>query len=270
MPRKRQKNAKSRTPKTSRRHLTTTELRIAGSGPRLKTWKTLNQDIVDCKQCARLRGYCQEIGLQKRRAYRDQSYWSRPVPNFGDLPAPILFVGLAQGAHGANRTGRMFTGDQSGVWLYRALHRAGLASRADSVGRDDGLVLRNCAITSVCHCAPPGNRPSVGELKNCRSWLEQSIDCSNPRVLVALGQIAWRGLVFFARSRRWLSERAPAFWHGRLLALADGRWLLGSYHPSQQNTFTGRLTESMLDGIMGQATRLAELTLSPVRRQVIR
>src|SRR5262245_15358288 len=140
------------------------------------SWDQLNRQIVQCELCPRLRHYCQGVAAEKRRAFRDWDYWGRPVPNFGDRRARLLIVGLAPAAHGGNRTGRMFTGDRSGDWLYRALHRAGFASQPSSHNRSDGLELIGCAITAVCHCAPPGNRPRMEELGNCRKWLDQIID----------------------------------------------------------------------------------------------
>jgi uracil-DNA glycosylase family 4 len=205
-----------------------------------------------------LRAYCQEVARVKRRAYADWDYWGRPVPNFGDLRARLLVVGLAPAAHGGNRTGRVFTGDRSGDWLYRALHKAGFASQPTSEHRDDGLRLLDCAVTAVCHCAPPANKPTVDEIDNCRQWLRMTCDVVPVRVFVALGQVAWRAVAREARRRGWLRGPLPAFAHAQQASLADGRWLLGSYHPSQQNTFTGRLTERMFDDVFRAARRLLE------------
>lgn len=222
----------------------------------MSDWEDLNQAIVRCDRCPRLREYCRGVARDKRRAFLDWEYWGRPVPNFGDREARLLIVGLAPAAHGANRTGRMFTGDRSGEWLYRALHRAGFASQQTSVSADDGLRLYDCAITAAAHCAPPGNRPTREELGHCRPWFEQTVDLLPVRVLVALGQIAWRSVIDLARSRGWHTGRVPRFGHGMVVELAAGRWLLGSYHPSQQNTVTGRLTEDMLDDVFTAARRL--------------
>jgi uracil-DNA glycosylase family 4 len=167
-----------------------------------------------------------------------------------------LIVGLAPAAHGANRTGRMFTGDRSGEWLYRALFKAGFANQPSSVHARDGLKLIGCAITAVGHCAPPDNKPLPAEIANCRPWLIETIDLVQPRVLLALGQIAWKAVLAESRHRGWHTGRVPKFGHGAEAALADGRWLLGSYHPSQQNTFTGKLTEPMLDAVFTAARRL--------------
>jgi uracil-DNA glycosylase len=219
-------------------------------------WHELNEQIVACDRCDRLRSHCQEIAVQRRAAYRDWKYWGKPVPNFGDSHAGLLIVGLAPAAHGANRTGRMFTGDRSGEWLFRALHRAGFASRPTAEHADDGLRLIDCAITATCHCAPPDNKPSPAEIENCQAWLHATIDLLQPRVFLALGQIGWSTVVREAMRRGWMSRPAPKFAHGSSAPMSDSRWLLGSYHPSQQNTFTGRLTETMLDSIMDHARRL--------------
>jgi uracil-DNA glycosylase family 4 len=222
----------------------------------MKSWNSLQQQIADCEHCPRLRKHCRQTAAEKRRAYADWEYWGRPVPNFGTPPAKLLIVGLAPAAHGANRTGRMFTGDKSGEWLYRALHKAGFANQASSERREDGLKLLDCVITAVCHCAPPGNKPLPSEIANCQPWLATTIDLVQPRVLLALGQIAWRATVTEASRRGWHSGAIPKFGHNAKQKLAGGRWLLGSYHPSQQNTFTGKLTEPMFDAVFTQARRL--------------
>jgi len=218
-------------------------------------WNQLNANVVACERCPRLRDYCRQVAAEKRRAYREWTYWGRPVPNFGDARAGMLIVGLAPAAHGANRTGRMFTGDRSGEWLYRALHRAGFANQPTAASADDGLRLIGCAITAVCHCAPPDNKPLPEETAACRDWLTRTMEIVPARVYVALGGIAWRVLVRELRVRGWLAN-SPAFGHAALVQLRDGRWLLGCYHPSQQNTFTGRLTEEMLDAVFSQAREL--------------
>ena len=180
------------------------------------------------------------------------------MPNFGDPRAKLLLVGLAPAAHGANRTGRMFTGDRSGDWLFRALHKAGLANQPKAVDRQDDLRLFDCANTTVCHCAPPANKPTGEEMKNCETWLTQTFDLSPAKVILALGQIAWRGVVVEALRRDWLHGPRPKFGHEAHVPLAGGRWLVGSYHPSQQNTFTGRLTEPMFDNVLRLAQKLAK------------
>ena len=213
----------------------------------------LDRQIVACDKCPRLRTHCQRIGEQKRRAFQDWDYWSRPVPNLGNLRSQLLIIGLAPAAHGANRTGRMFTGDRSGDWLFRALHRAGFASQPEATHRGDGLKLSNCLITAVCHCAPPDNKPSTDEIANCRPWLQQTISKAPFRVALCLGQLAWNQACAEFKRRGWLDGRRPRFGHGAEYAMQGHRWLLGSYHPSQQNTFTGRLTETMLDDVMHAA-----------------
>ncbi|MDW8322359.1 MAG: uracil-DNA glycosylase, partial [Armatimonadota bacterium] len=196
----------------------------------------------------------------KRRAYREWEYWGKPVPNFGDPHAQILVVGLAPAAHGGNRTGRIFTGDESGNWLFRALYEVGLASHPESVHREDGMELRNALITAVCHCAPPANKPNREELQNCQHWMRATIRCVHGwKVIVALGRIA------FEWTLRALKDvgvehtiRASSFAHGAEFALPDGRWIVCSYHPSQQNTFTRKLTREMLRDVLERAIRLAE------------
>ncbi len=222
------------------------------------SWQRLNRRITVCERCPRLRTYCREVAATKRKAFLDWDYWGRPVPNFGDPGAAILIVGLAPAAHGANRTGRMFTGDRSGDWLYRALHRAGLANQPHAVDARDGLALSGCAITAVCHCAPPQNKPTKEELAACSVWLRETFDLVPARVFVALGSIAFNAVVDEARRRNWFTERKrPKFTHQATVPLAEGRTLIGSYHPSQQNTFTGVLTEEMLDAVFAQAVEAA-------------
>ncbi len=218
-------------------------------------WSELNQQVVSCSACSRLTTHCREIAQSKRKAFQDETYWGRPVPNFGDRRARLLIVGLAPAAHGANRTGRMFTGDRSGEWLYRALHKADLANQPESSSAHDGLQLTNCAITAVCHCAPPDNKPTRDEIANCQPWLKATIDRLAPHVFVALGQIAWQAVVDEALERGWLASPRPKFAHAAQVALGTQRTLIGSYHPSQQNTFTGRLTEHMFDQVFDLARR---------------
>lgn len=224
-----------------------------------KAWDRLNRQIIACERCPRLRQYCQEVAATKRKAFLDWDYWGRPVPNFGDPLAKILIVGLAPAAHGANRTGRMFTGDRSGDFLYRALHRAGLANQPHAVDVNDGLELIACAITATCHCAPPQNKPTRDEMQNCSIWLRETFDLVPARVFVALGSIAFSAVIDEARRRGWYTERKrPKFGHQAIVPLADGRSLIGSYHPSQQNTFTGVLTEAMFDAVFAQAVQAAQ------------
>ncbi len=201
--------------------------------------------------------HCRDVATTKRRAYREDTYWGKPVPNFGDPDATLLIVGLAPGAHGANRTGRMFTGDRSGDWLFRALHRAGLATQPTAIDRNDGTELVGCAITGVCHCAPPLNKPTTAEVQECRPFLRTTIRLLPVRGFLALGQLAWKATLDYAMDEGLLEGRRPAFGHGAEVTLVSGQHLIGSYHPSQQNTFTGRLTEPMLDDVIARAKELS-------------
>ena len=221
--------------------------------------EVLQEEIVTCRKCARLRDHCASVAAVKRRAYRDQEYWGRPVPAFGDPFARVLILGLAPGAHGSNRTGRMFTGDASGVFLYRALHKTGYASQAESVSRGDGLALTDVFITAAAHCAPPGNKPTPEELRNCRPFFERELDLlTNVRVVVALGKIAFDTYLDVLKSRGLIGNRSAfIFGHNREFATAPGLpVLISSYHPSQQNTSTGKLTQGMLDEIFVRAAAL--------------
>lgn len=212
---------------------------------------TLQQRIINCRECSRLRLHCEKIATEKKKMFSDWVYWGRPVPNFGDTSAQLLIVGLAPAAHGANRTGRMFTGDQSGVWLYRALHRAGFATQAESQHKDDGLRLINCLITSVCHCAPPDNKPSTEEINNCSDFLLETFNqIKNKKIILALGQLAWVNTwSTLCKQKPELKKHASRFSHGVEVVCPDGLYVLGSYHPSQQNTFTGKLTQPAFDAI---------------------
>ena len=220
----------------------------------------LNQEIISCGRCDRLRRHSAEIAQLKRRAYRDQTYWGRPVPSFGDPAARVLILGLAPGAHGSNRTGRMFTGDRSGDILYRVLHKTGFASHPVSVSREDGLTLRDLYITAAAHCAPPGNKPTPGELRNCRPYFERELELlPNLKVIVALGKIAFDIYLDTLKSRGAIATRTPfVFGHDLQYRIAPGEpVLVSSYHPSQQNTSTGKLTEAMLTSVFRRARRLA-------------
>jgi uracil-DNA glycosylase family 4 len=214
----------------------------------------LNQEIVQCRKCLRLVQWREEVARVKRKAYRDQEYWGRAVPGFGDPQARVLVVGLAPGAHGSNRTGRVFTGDASGGFLFPALYRAGFANQPLAESRSDGLRLIDLYIVAVAHCVPPANKPVLEELDNCQPYLERTLDILKPKVIVCLGRIA------FERILRLYSVRNPAwkFGHGALHQLDDGTWILCSYHPSQQNTLTGRLTTAMFDEIWTRAKELIQ------------
>ena len=215
----------------------------------------LARRVVACERCPRLRAHCRAVAETRRRAFRDQVYWGRPVPGFGDPRARLLVVGLAPAAHGANRTGRMFTGDSSGDWLYAALHAHGFASRPRSESRDDGLRLIDAWITAAARCAPPDNRPTREELVRCRPWLEAEIALlRDVRLIVTLGAIAHEA---WLRAAGWWDRLAPRerprFGHGVESALADGTIVLASYHPSRQNTQTGRLTRRAWNAIFARA-----------------
>lgn len=214
--------------------------------------------MLACGRCPDLRAYCAEVGRNKRKAFEDWEYHARPVPGFGGEGAWLWVLGLAPAAHGANRTGRMFTGDRSGDFLYAGLHRAGLASQAESTAADDGLELRGVYISAAIRCAPPQNKPSAEHLFNCRSYLlEEWRMLKNIRVILALGGIAWDAALAAARGMGHPPPKPkPKFGHGAECAAGDRR-LLGCYHVSQQNTFTGRLTDAMFDAILARARELA-------------
>ena len=215
----------------------------------------LNRSIVGCTRCPRLRAYCRRVARDKKREFRDWEYWGKPVPGFGDPEARLLIVGLAPAAHGANRTGRMFTGDSSGSWLYEALHRYGFANQPQSLSRDDGLTLTDCYIVAAARCAPPGNKPSRVELDRCRSYLAAELRLlRRVRVVVTLGRIAHEAFLKAAGWRERLPPRArPPFRHGAASMLPDGHVVIASYHPSRQNTNTGKLTRAMWDGVFRTA-----------------
>jgi uracil-DNA glycosylase len=213
----------------------------------------LNKEITQCRKCPRLVEWREEVARIKRKAYKDQEYWGKPVPGFGDPNARVLVLGLAPGAHGSNRTGRQFTGDASGGFLYPALHRAGFSNQAGAESRNDGLILKDMYITASGRCAPPGNKPSPEELNNCQPFLEREIEIIKPNVIVCLGRVA------FERILRIYSTRSSVykFVHGASYQL-ENIWVLCSYHPSQQNTLTGKLTISMFDEIWMKAKTLLE------------
>lgn len=219
------------------------------------TLSQVESQIPNCRKCPDLREYCAEVGRTKRRAYINKKYWAKPVPGFGDPRALIWIIGLAPGAHGANRTGRMFTGDRSGDFLYAALHRAGLASQPESISRSDGLKLASVYISAAIRCAPPKNRPTTNQLSACQPFLikEWKELQSSVGSIIALGGIAWKTVLALARELNWpIPKPTPKFGHGSEIKLGP-ICLIGSYHVSQQNTFTGRLTEKMLDEIIFRA-----------------
>ncbi|MBS1679691.1 MAG: uracil-DNA glycosylase [Actinobacteria bacterium] len=219
----------------------------------------LATEIHNCFRCPRLVAWREAEAADPPKRYRGQDYWARPVSGFGDPAARILIVGLAPAAHGANRTGRMFTGDRSGDWLYAALHRAGLANQGTAEHRDDGLRLRDAYITAVVHCAPPANKPTTEERDNCLPYLERELELiDRARVVVALGKFGWDGFLRAATAIGVPTPRPkPRFGHGAEAPLNDRLTLLGCFHPSQQNTFTGKLTVPMIDAVFTRAKELA-------------
>jgi len=222
--------------------------------------RVLNDEIVACRKCSRLVKYREKVAREKRRAYREWQYWGKPVPGFGDAQAELLILGLAPAAHGANRTGRMFTGDRSGDFLYAALHEAGFANQSTSLHRDDGLQLNNAYIAATCRCAPPENKPLPREILNCRNYLEREIEILKPEAILALGKIAWDGYLDILKQRGALASRALyKFAHGAEAEVAPGTpRLFGVYHPSQQNTQTGRVTPAMYAKVLANIRRFLE------------
>ena len=218
--------------------------------------ETLNQQVIACRKCPRLVTWRESVAREKRRAYQDQTYWGKPVPGFGDTRARIFVVGLAPGAHGSNRTGRQFTGDASGGFFYPALYRAGLANQPTASARDDGLLLTDVYTAPVCRCAPPDNKPNPQEMANCQPYLETELELIQPKVIVVLGRIAFESIlrIYAVRNMGW------KFAHGAEFRIENGPWLICSYHPSQQNTQTGRLTTDMFDAIWVRAKELREKT----------
>ncbi len=222
--------------------------------------RVLNEEIVACRKCPRLVSYREKVAREKRRAYREWAYWGKPVPGFGDAHAQLLILGLAPAAHGANRTGRMFTGDRSGDFLYAALHKAGFASQSTSERNDDGLQLSNAYIAATCRCAPPDNKPLPEEISNCRSYLERELEILKPKAILALGKIAWDAYLEILKLRGVIASRGLyKFAHGAEAEVApDAPRLFGVYHPSQQNTQTGRVTPAMYASALRRIRRFLE------------
>jgi uracil-DNA glycosylase family 4 len=222
--------------------------------------QTLNEEIVACRKCPRLVAYREQVAREKRRAYRDWIYWGKPVPGFGDSKAQLMLVGLAPGAHGSNRTGRPFTGDASGVFLYKALFDAGFANQPVALQRDDGLQLLNAYITAAARCAPPDNKPLPDELLDCRPYLERELEILKPRAVLALGKIGWDVYLGILKHQGLIATRAAyPFAHGAQTDIpAAGVRLFGVYHPSQQNTATGKVTPAMYAKVLRRINRFLE------------
>ncbi|HEY1658655.1 MAG TPA: uracil-DNA glycosylase [Candidatus Sulfotelmatobacter sp.] len=238
---------------------------------KLPLWLTVfNREVIACTRCPRLVVYREQIAREKRRAYRDHEYWGKPVPGFGDPNARVLIMGLAPGAHGSNRTGRPFTGDASGKFMYPVLYETGFASQPTAIDRNDGLVLKDLYITAAVRCAPPDNKPTIQELKNCSLFLDRELTgLEKIKVVVALGKIGFDAYLNYLKRRVPLRELDRSLWsrdlfrsflfkHGASYRLPDGKILLASYHPSNQNTQTGKLTREMFVAIFKEAARLAD------------
>jgi uracil-DNA glycosylase family 4 len=227
----------------------------------------LNERIIDCRRCPRLVQWREQVAREKRAAYRQEEYWGQPVPSFGDAQARVLICGLAPAAHGGNRTGRIFTGDRSGDWLFAALYRTGFANQPTSIHREDGLRLSDCYVTACVRCPPPGNRPTPDERDNCLPYLVEELNLLRQvRVVVCLGSFAWDGTLRALAARGLAIKPRPRFGHGAEAAIGPYT-LIGAYHPSQQNTFTGRLAAGMLEAIFRRARRLARKTRTDKSRE---
>jgi uracil-DNA glycosylase family 4 len=231
----------------------------------LRSLSAVADAVIACERCPRLRSHCERIAAARRRAFRDQEYWGRPVPGYGDPKARLFIIGLAPAAHGGNRTGRVFTGDSSGNWLYGALHHFGFSNQPDSSGQGDGLVLTDCYVTAAARCAPPANKPTPAEFENCREYLEAEIRLlAHVRLTLTLGHLAHDR---WLRAAGWWDRLAPSerprFAHGAEHVLPDGRWLLCAYHPSRQNTNTGRLTRAMWLATFHRARALLDRRREP-------
>jgi uracil-DNA glycosylase family 4 len=227
----------------------------------IKNLSQLEKAICNCKKCPRLVKWTKDVAKEKRKSYEKEVYWGKPVPGFGDKKPKLLVVGLAPGAHGANRTGRIFTGDRSGEWLFRAMHKAGFANQAQSINKKDGLKLTQARVITAVRCAPPDNKPTIKERDTCNKWmdLEWKFIEKDLKVVIALGSFAWKAAIDILLEQGFIPKNKVKFSHGaKCLYLNQDQQitLLGSYHPSQQNTFTGRLTEAMLDQVFGTASKL--------------
>lgn len=222
--------------------------------------RILNEEIIACRKCPRLVAYREQVAREKRRAFREWTYWGKPVPGFGEPQAQLLILGLAPAAHGGNRTGRVFTGDRSGDFLYAALYKAGFANQPTSVDRGDGLLLKNAYVAATVRCAPPKNKPLRSELANCSRYLLSELDILQPRAVLALGKIAWDSYLEILKRRAAISSKAPfRFAHGAETALPNTAVrLFGAYHPSQQNTQTGRVTPAMYAAVLRRIRRFLE------------
>jgi uracil-DNA glycosylase len=228
--------------------------------PSLTPFEKLNRRIVACEACPRLREHCRAIAQTKRASFHDQTYFGRPLPNFGDPRGRLLIIGLAPAAHGGNRTGRMFTGDRSGDFLYRAMHEAGFANQPTATHIGDGLELRDALITATAHCAPPDNKPTPEEIAACAPFLDQTLTIArNVKVILCLGKIGFDAILRYYKRRGWIERFSPyAFGHGEEHAIHGAPTILCSYHPSQQNTFTGKLTPEMMRRVFERARELVE------------
>ena len=227
----------------------------------IKNLSQLENAICNCKKCPRLVKWTKDVAKEKRKSYENEVYWGKPVPGFGDKKPKLLVVGLAPGAHGANRTGRIFTGDRSGEWLFRAMHKAGFANQAQSINKKDGLKLTQARVITAVRCAPPDNKPTIKERDTCNKWmdLEWKFIEKDLKVVIALGSFAWKAAIDILPEQGFIPKNKVKFSHGAkcvYLKQNEQITLLGSYHPSQQNTFTGRLTEAMLDQVFGTASKL--------------
>lgn len=235
------------------------------AGLQLRMLERLQEQVIRCRRCPRLVRWREKIAREKTKRFVDWEYWGKPNPSFGDPKARVLLIGLAPAAHGGNRTGRMFTGDRSGDWLYRALHKFGFANQPTSISREDGLQLVDCYVTATCRCAPPQNKLLPAEIRNCRPFLLQELKLlRNVRVIIGLGKVGFDSAISAFQELGWASfGKKPRFAHGAEHKLNEKVTLLASFHPSQQNTFTGRLTEPMFDAIFKRARALLRTHQSP-------